>query len=285
MTYLTFKDTEAEWTGPFFFIQAADTQLGLIERYLEKREDPKWDQEVVLLKKAIACANRMQPKPKFFIVCGDLVDAFIELDKRDGQIKDFKEAFKDLDNQIPLVCVCGNHDVGDIPTPESVAFYRSTYGADYFTFVVSNVLMVVLNSQYYENRSLVEEIAKQQDEWLDDVLDKSQDKYKHIILFQHIPWFLNEPEEEKEYFNIEKELRLKMLNKFYDAGIRTIFSGHYHRNAGGFFKDLELIVTSAVGAQLGDDKSGARIVKVFDDAIHHEYFALEDLPSSISLLK
>ena len=46
------------------------------------------------------------------------------------------------------------------------------------------------------------------------------------------------------------------------VGIRKIFCGHYHRNAGGFYKDLEVIVTSAIGCQIGPDQHGMRIVKV-----------------------
>ena len=34
----------------------------------------RWDAEIELTKKAIAAANKLRPKPKFFIVCGDLVD-------------------------------------------------------------------------------------------------------------------------------------------------------------------------------------------------------------------
>jgi hypothetical protein len=36
-------------------------------------------------------------------------------------------------------------------------------------------------------------------------------------------------EEEKEYFNVEINLRLKKLKEFYEAGVRKIFCGHYHR--------------------------------------------------------
>lgn len=41
---------------------------------------------------------------------------------------------------------------------------------------------------------------------------------KHLITFQHIPWFLQDPDEGKDYFNIEKELRHEMLEKFHQAG-------------------------------------------------------------------
>lgn len=70
-----FAETESQWKGPFFFIQAADTQFGMIESYLEKKPNPQWDKEIALTEKAVEAVNRMEPKPRFFVVCGDLVDA------------------------------------------------------------------------------------------------------------------------------------------------------------------------------------------------------------------
>lgn len=37
-------------------------------------------------------------------------------------------------------------------------------------------------------------------------------------MFQHIPWFINNIDENNEYFNLEKSLRQKMLDKLHTAG-------------------------------------------------------------------
>lgn len=103
---------------------------------------------------------------------------------------------------------------------------------------------------------------------------------KHIILFQHIPWFLNTYNEEKDYFNIEINERLEMLEKFHKAGVKKIFCGHYHRNAGGSYKSMEEVVTSAIGLQLGVDKSGVRLVRVTENDIEHKYFETDDIPKN-----
>lgn len=256
----------------------------MIESYIEKKENPKWDQEIELAKTAINAVNRMNPKPKFFIVCGDLVNAFPGTELNKPQITDFKDVFKGIKSEVPLICVCGNHDVGDVPTNQSIAEYNKEFGDDYFVFWHSAVMFIVLNSQFYENRELVQDLAEKQDKWLDDMLeDAKSGNYKHIVIFQHIPWFLNDPFEEKEYFNVENELRLKMLDKFYSAGVRAIFCGHFHRNAGGFYKDLEHVTTSAIGCQLGSDFSGLRIVKVYEDSIKHTYYGLSEIPENIIL--
>ncbi|GFY48752.1 hypothetical protein TNIN_295511 [Trichonephila inaurata madagascariensis] len=280
------KENGGEWEGPFYFIQGADTQFGMIatfDRDASKRK-PGWEEEIRLTRKAIELANTMTPKPKFFIVCGDLVQDFPGYVNRKAQEKDFIEVFKELKKDIPLVCVCGNHDIGDTPTPAAIQGYRDKFGDDYFSFFCNGVMFIVLNSQYYKDPSLVKDIAQEQDKWLDEQLKEAKSgKYKHVIVFQHIPWFLKSPDEGIDYFNIIPELRLKMLQKFYDANIKAIFCGHYHRNAGGFYKDLEVVVTSAIGCQLGDDKSGFRIVKLGEEKIEHEYIAFEDAPKNIIL--
>ena len=46
----------------------------------------------------------MRPRPAFFIVCGDLVDAMPDLwpDIRREQEKDFLDIYSELDAEIPL---------------------------------------------------------------------------------------------------------------------------------------------------------------------------------------
>lgn len=52
---------------------------------------------------------------------------------------------------------------------------------------------MVLNSQYYADRSLVEDLAAQQDQWLDNEMAKFKaNGCKYLVVFQHIPWFLSE---------------------------------------------------------------------------------------------
>lgn len=278
------KETEGQWKGPFFFIQAADTQFGMIESYLEKKPNPRWDKEIALTEKAVEAVNRMEPKPRFFVVCGDLVDAMPGDQLKPAQEADYKRVFSRMSSEVPLVCVCGNHDIGNQPTPASVGAYKNSFGDDYFAFWCGGVMCIVLNSQFYEDPSMVQELALEQDVWLDQQLAEAQQTdAKYVVVFQHIPWFLRRFDEEKEFFNIVLELRLRMLEKFHQAGVRAIFCGHYHRNAGGFYKDMELVVTSAVGAQLGNDGHGLRVVKVGEDKIEHHYYTLDDIPRTVSL--
>jgi len=285
-------ETQAKWSQDFFFIQAADTQLGLIYNWGSDGTDgvpypdSKWETELELCKTSVDILNSMNPKPEFFVVCGDLVDAFGEKypEIRQRQEKDLKEIYSKLDPEIPMICVCGNHDVGNSPTKETIAAYKASFGDDYFSFYKKGCCFLVLNSQFYEDASNVPDLYKKHEEWLESEFERAANfGVEHIIIFQHIPWFVAKSDEDKFYFNIEKELRMKKLDQFYKAGVRKIFCGHYHRNAGGFFKDLEVVVTSAIGCQIGPDEHGMRVVKVKKDAIEHQYHPLNNFPARLSL--
>ena len=141
-----------------------------------------------------------------------------------------------------------------------------------------------MNNQLYKDPSKAEKCLAQHEKWLHEQLEVNKtNKYKHCIMFQHIPWFYNSPDEEEDYFNIKPTKRKELLQKFKDAGIRHAFAGHYHINAGGMDGEFEMVVTSAVGLQMGNEKSGMRIVRVFEDNIDHKYYEFDDFPTEISL--
>ncbi|GLH03899.1 Serine/threonine-protein phosphatase CPPED1 [Gryllus bimaculatus] len=134
---------EEGWKSPWYFIQGADPQLGLIARYFDQNPIPNWDKEAELSEKLVEKINLLSPKPRFFIICGDMCDAVSSVEKA--------------------------------------------------------------------------------------------------------------------------------------------FCGHYHNNAGGMYKTMEVVVTSAIGAQLGDAKPGVRIVKVYEDKIEHTYYGIDDIPATVEL--
>jgi len=280
------KETEGTWQENFIFIQAADTQFGLIDNWAGNPPETRvWDEEIKLTKEAIKRANEMSPRPKFFVVCGDLVDDGPGQDMHQhAQQRDFKKVFQELKNEIPLVCVCGNHDVGNTPTQETIAAYRNKYGDDYFTYWIGGVLFIVINSQLYYDHSACSEEFSKQEQWLDEQLKICASKHcTHCVMFQHIPLFTNNREEDDQYFNVPKVQRSRLLKKLKDAGVKHVFSGHFHRNAGGFDEDLEMVVTSAIGCQIGDDKSGMRLVRVSEQKIDHKYYSLSDWPEVVDL--
>ncbi|KAF6210448.1 hypothetical protein GE061_013554 [Apolygus lucorum] len=250
----------------FTFVIGADPQFGLIARYIEKRQEEDWDQEIALFKGCIEKINKLEPKPKFFAIMGDMCDSpptdGEEFEIRKKQEKDFFSLVDKLDEKISFVTVSGNHDVHDIPTPTTVKRYRNSWGRDFFDFVVGGVHFIVINSQYYVNSTEVSCLAAEQEEWLDNRLQQTKGSAVGPVIFMHTPPFVSNPDEPDTYFSLVKVQREKILDKFVKAGVKYVFCGHLHKNAGGKYKDLEVITTTAIGGQLGPDKSGFRVVSV-----------------------
>jgi 3',5'-cyclic AMP phosphodiesterase CpdA len=225
------------------------------------------------MEQAITHANRLQPD--FVIVCGDLTNT----PGHTGQIAEFQRISAQLDPEIPFYVVAGNHDVGNVPTTESLAAYRETFGPDYFSFRARDVYGIVLNSQLIHSPDGAPKEAAAQLAWLRAELARAKDTdAAHILVFQHHPFFLEAPDEKDQYFNLPRKRRGPYLALFREAGVRAVFAGHYHRNAHGWDGSLEMVTTGPVGKPLGDDPSGLRIVRVGEYGLDHAYFALDQVP-------
>ena len=262
--------------------------IGLNLGYSDKYCTTPWDLEKKWCTTFVDQINQIKPRPKFAVMCGDILDAWPGLGPtekwpkeknidhiRDAQRVDFMNIMGEL--EIPLVCVCGNHDVGNTPRPKTVSMYRRDFGDDFFSFWCGGVFFIVLNSQYHEDPSQVPDIAAEQDAWLDEQLKVIQTtSCQHSVVFQHIPYFVKTADEDKVYYNYAEPLRSTMLSKLESAGVSKIFTGHYHENAGGWYKGLEVVVTSAIGLQQGEDNNGFRVVEVSEGKIEHKYVELTE---------
>ncbi|XP_042253566.1 serine/threonine-protein phosphatase CPPED1 isoform X2 [Thunnus albacares] len=243
----------------------------------------EWAEEVELTNQVVEAINQLSPRPKFMVLCGDLVHAMPGTPFREGQERDLKAALKGTDPSIPLVFVSGNHDLGNTPTPGTVEHYCGAWGDDYFSFWVGGVLCLVLNSQLFYDASACPQLKEAQETWLEQQLSRAssssstEPKPKHVLVFQHIPLYLKSPDEEDDYFNLQKAVRQNLLDRFKRAGVKAVFSGHYHRNAGGCHGGLDMVVSSAIGCQLGEDTHGVRVVVVTADDVVHRYHSLEQL--------
>lgn len=259
---------------PFFFVQMTDPQFGFFN------ENKEFLKETVNFEKAIALANLLHPA--FVIVTGDLINR-----KGDSlQLAEYKRIVAKLDPSIAIYHVAGNHDIGNDPQKKDIVVYRQQLGSDYYTIKYNGMLGIVLNSLYFKSPSGILKEAKAQDKWLHQVLQKAKkDKSQPILVFQHHPWFLNDPEEKDDYFNINKNIRDVYLPLFSAAGVKNIFAGHYHRNAIGKYGSMEMVTTGPVGRPLGKDPSGFRIVKVDGNQISHKYYDLDSIPDTVSLNK
>jgi predicted phosphodiesterase len=226
------------------FIHMADPQFGMYTR------DQSFEHETANFEFAIATANRL--KPAFVVVAGDLINE----PGNAAQAAEYQRVAARLDPKIRLFNVPGNHDVGNEPTSQSLAAWRKRIGPDYYTFRVGEM-----------------------EQWLPIELAKARrEGVKHLIVFQHIPFFLSDSNEEDQYFNIPRETRLRYLGILHAYGVRQVFAGHYHRNAWGLDGDLEMVTSGPVGMPLGGGKSGIRVVAVADSGVIHTYYDFGEMP-------
>jgi hypothetical protein len=125
--------------GASFFVQLSDPQFGMYAN------DANFVQETANFEFVVANVNRL--RPAFVVVCGDLVNKPGDA----AQIAEYRRIAGKLDQSIPLYNVAGNHDVGNEPTPASLAAYRHTFGPDYYTFQSGDLFGFVLDSSLIQH--------------------------------------------------------------------------------------------------------------------------------------
>lgn len=297
-TFAAFGRSEDAAFSEFSFVQLADTQFGFMNH------DVEWSQDVALSQRAVHHINRL--RPAFAIVCGDLTNSLVELTPavdpsvRTRQVADFKRVYGDLRADVPLVCVCGNHDVGNQPTAASIARYAADFGDDFFAFRVRGVACVVVNSNLWGLPAGVP-LVEQQFAWLEAELARARDsRAQHILLFCHHPLFLesvDEPDDSDSfgvthfvedgvqhtlrngYFHVAAHHRQRLVALLTQFGCKLVFTGHWHRNAEIRCprSGVTVVVTTAVGKQLAGDSAGLRVVSVTADAVTYPFFSLDEL--------
>ena len=249
------------------FIQMSDPQFGMYTK------DADFAHETANLEFAIAAANRLMPA--FVVITGDLINKAGDA----AMTAEYKRITSKLNPKIKLYSVPGNHDVGNQPTNESLAQYRDHFGPDYYSFHSGDVAGIVLNSNLEKGAEKVPGEAAKMEAWFRNELERVKlTGVKHIIVFQHISFFLKDPEEDDQYFNIPKTVREKYLRLLHEYGVQQVFAGHYHRNEFGRDGDLEMVTTAPVGMPLEGAKSGIRVITVKDGAVTHKFYDFGELP-------
>lgn len=209
---------------------------------------------------AVEFINGRKDQIKFVVVCGDHTHNLeglwskgdVELGRkmRLEQLAAYKKIYSKLDRAVPLVCVCGNHDVGNKPTEKTIGLYTKEFGDDYHTFWAGGVKFIALNSQLIQGPSGSPELAAAHDKWLEDQLSNKGKRPVHLVVFGHIPAFCWDIKEDYTNFNWPIEARTKWLDKMVQAGVSKMYCAHYHRNAGGVYEGLEIVVCGPIGTYI-----------------------------------
>ena len=287
----------------FSFMQLADPQLGMysvlsgpVNPGADERRTIYWGKpnglrvkpvnktdgmefEIENYSKVITAANLL--KPKFLVTCGDMTN---NQDDPSNEYNELMRCTDNLANDIPMYWVPGNHDVRGTPTLESLARYRKMYGDDVYSFDYDSCHFLVMNSTVCKDPSMVPDEWEKQLEFVqNDLHEARQQGSRHIIVFAHHPPFIIFVEEGNNWIVLPPERRQPLIELFLQYGVSHVFTGHWHRNHHAYYRDLEIVVTSAVGYPLGPDPSGLRIVQVTDNDIRHKFYALDDLQNKIEL--
>ena len=281
----------------FWFLAMADTQFGAFE-YLATRDSASIERskregmeappeaagatgvemESELYGQAVAAANRL--KPDFATICGDLVN-----DSNDtAQLDALFQITSTLDARIPMRWVAGNHDCGLTPTDQSIEEYRRRFGDDNYWFDHKGSRFVVFNSSvWFDPSEVPDELVSQEDFLRRALAEGRANGVAHLVVLHHHPIFVKHSQEADDWMVIPGERRRVLLDIFEKYGVSLSISGHLHRNHIARYGDIQLVSTGSVGCPLGADPSGVRVVKVYQDRIDHEYFAMSRIPEAISL--
>lgn len=257
---------------PFHFLILTDTQFGLYS----------WNKDFVRetanYEFAVSTVNRL--KPGFVIILGDLVNQSGD----PNQLREFKRITQEIDPAIPVYLLPGNRDLSDPPVLESLEAYRKNIGKDYYSFQTGPVYGIVLNSNLLISPEKLPNDYKKQLLWLKEELERAEKSgVPNIIIFQHHPYFIKEPQEEDSPSNIPMEVRKSILALLHAHNVHYIFAGHTHACSIGKDGDLEMTVTGPISIPFSEDGSGMRLVEVTKEGVHHRYYHFGRLPDKLSL--
>eukprot|EP00978_Attheya_sp_CCMP212_P039251 scaffold202582_cov46-Attheya_sp.AAC.2 len=305
------------------FVICADTQFGILMDGIPMKE-PNWDTEVDLSRRAVEKINAMKPKPLFVCVCGDLVDTESSFSSAiaswkkimrqwehevimDQQNRDWKKVWAQLDPSIALVCLCGNHDVGNRPTEASIDVFRESFGDEYLSFWANGTYNICINNVLFFDPTGAPKMFEEQLDWLQDRLEyATKEKARQIFVFGHYPWFLYHEDEDDDrvvstssppvgwgtpgaafkdsYFNIPLENRKFVLSLFRKHNVKACFSGHFHQNLVSKTSwGMDMIITGPLSLVLKSngkpkstepDLNGMRVVEVGDMEFTHRFVPL-----------
>jgi serine/threonine-protein phosphatase CPPED1 len=259
----------AQPQAPTFFITGSDPQFGMYA------ENKNFIQETANFEFFIANVNRL--KPQFVVITGDLIN----IQHNAEQTAEYQRILKLLDKSITLYSVPGNHDVSNTPTPADLELYRKDIGPDYYSFRSPGIYGIVIDSSLLAHPETAEAEAAKHEAWLHAELKKaSAETGRQIVIFQHIPFFIENPYEADQYFNFPKPVREKYLKLLHEHHVKYVFAGHTHRNYNPRDVELEEVITTAIGKPLGPEPSGFRIVGIKGNRLEHTYVSLGSIPNT-----
>ena len=243
-----------EKSEPFSFVQMCDTQLGM-GGYIH---------DVQTFKQAVKQINKIDPD--FVVLCGDLVNH-----ANDSSFRAFnliREGFS-----MPSYCAPGNHDIGNSPNDSSLERYRTSIGRDYFNFQHKGYSFLVCNTQLWKVDCGEE--SENHNRWFLETLKETASENHPVFVVGHYPLYLEEPDEDVNYFNLPLNKRMELLGLFEQQNIVAYLSGHTHKTIINNYHGIQLVNGETTSKNFDEAPMGFRIWTVSTDSIWHRFLALE----------
>ncbi len=188
-------------------------------------------------------------KVDFVLIAGDLAQG-----GKPEEFDDFRKRLKEF--RAPVFYVPGNHDVGnkkldgkrDEVTAERVALFEKKLGHSFYVKKRKGVRIVGINASLFSSGLLAQE-----KQW--KMLEKLGTSSKPTVAFMHYVPFTDKPDEKGgAYWNIEPQPRKRLLDLLKKAGVRTVLSGHLHRQLVNRADGVLFVTTPPVSFGLPKDK-------------------------------
>ena len=240
---------------PLTIVQLCDTQLGM----------GGYDHDIDTFNLAVKQINTLEPD--LVVICGDLVNT-----NDDKSFKDFKEINAKF--TVPCYLASGNHDVGNEPTTESLARYRSIIGEDYYNVDHKGYSFVVVNTQLWKV-DIGEESTKHQD-WVAGTLKKNKRAGHKNVIVGHYPLFIQKPDEEELYYNIPNPLRGILLDLCTSQGVVAYMAGHTHKNIVNDYEGIPMVASATTSKNFDGAPMGFRVWVLGEEGpLSHAFVSLK----------
>ena len=244
-------------TEPFTFVQLCDPQLGF----------GGYEHDSLALVQAVKQINMLDPA--FVVVCGDLVH-----NPGDKTYSDFKSIVSAL--EMPVYLAAGNHDMGSsaaLPEPDSLEYYRSTIGNDYYSFTFNNYYFIVVNSTLWT--APIEGETEKHDQWLAQTLSDLDPKDSLIVIAHH-QLFVDNPGERNDRAPIKPEKRDELLDLFSSANLVAYLYGHTHMSSQKEYGLVKFVSSETTSVNFDKRPFGFRLWEVTDTSVINEFVPLEN---------
>lgn len=219
-------------------VQLCDPQIGF-------RDYPA---ELARLQQAVRQINELHPD--LVVVCGDLVNRADE-----PSFADFNQATAAL--RMPVRCAPGNHDLGNVPTANSLALYRRSIGPDYYSFQQGGYRFIIANTQLW--KANVPGESERHDAWFKSTIREAARRGEPVVVACHYPPYEKSPDEPEAYFNLPPPKRAELLDLFRECGVVAVLVGHAHKTIIHDYHGIAIVASETTSENFDKRPYGFRV--------------------------